>query len=192
MTQDHNYDNKPSLPKTICFGGSKQSGKDTCAEYLQNFDYEILKAATPIKLMLTALFKYCGFTDELIYEYLEGSLKEEPIECLGGKTPRELMQSLGTEWGRDLVDPDIWINLLCNRISLTEKSVISDVRFPNEVAKLRDQGGVLVQIYRPSISNNDSHSSENLLTSHHFDDVIVNDGTLDELYDKLLRTLTIG
>ena len=37
-------------------------------------------------------------------------------ERWGGKTPRYLMQTLGTEWGRMMVDGDLWVELCCVRI----------------------------------------------------------------------------
>jgi hypothetical protein len=42
---------------------------------------------------------------------LYGDEKETPLPEFGGKTPRQMMQTLGTEWGRNLIDAEIWITL---------------------------------------------------------------------------------
>jgi hypothetical protein len=48
-----------------------------------------------------------GLKDE---HFFDRQLKETPLPVIG-KSPREIMQTLGTEWGRRLVNPDLWVCL---------------------------------------------------------------------------------
>lgn len=66
-------------------------------------------------------------------------------------TPREAMIRLGTEWGRTCY-PDVWIDDLCRRLQAQPagaRIVVDDVRFRNELTKLRAAGALLVRITRP-------------------------------------------
>ncbi|MCY1282783.1 hypothetical protein D9M70_316310 [compost metagenome] len=127
----------------------------------------------------------------LAEERLEGALKEAPIDWLG-KSPRELMQLLGTEWGRDLVHPQLWLLLAeRNLANLAETQarcdgfVISDVRFENEAAWVRQRGGIVVHLRRPAADAVNPHSSESGIHVHDNDLLIDNAGTLQELYAQL-------
>ncbi len=63
--------------------------------------------------------------------------------------------------------------------------VIDDVRFANEVAMIRDLGGELWRIERPSIAYDGNHSSEGGLEDITPDRVIINDGTITQLKEKI-------
>ena len=74
-------------------------------------------------------------------EQIDGSLKETPCDLLCGKTPRQAMQLLGTEWGRDLISPDFWVSAWSAAVdrALTGGAigiVADDCRFLNEVAAI--------------------------------------------------------
>ncbi|SDW38102.1 hypothetical protein [Nitrosomonas communis] len=58
-------------------------------------------------------------------------LKEKPHDDLLGKSPRDVMQSFGVEWGRKLIHPDIWVKRVENLIDHYLRLVLSDVRFDN-------------------------------------------------------------
>jgi hypothetical protein len=63
---------------------------------------------------------------------------------------RRLLQLLGTDIGRDLIDPDIWLNKwLDSAIEYPASIIADDVRFPNEAQTIRDLGGTIVQVLRP-------------------------------------------
>ena len=86
-------------------------------------------------------------------------------------SPRVMLQYLGTEWGRESVDPDIWVNYFFrvakrvlegweydHRVGLVgipaQKKipngiVVSDVRFNNELEAIKRMGGKLVKVNRP-------------------------------------------
>lgn len=64
--------------------------------------------------------------------------KNEPLAEFGGKTLREALQTLGTEWGRELISESIWVDLMQGELKFLEDdgyrvAIIDDVRFPNEV-----------------------------------------------------------
>lgn len=75
------------------------------------------------------------------------------------------------------------------RMDGLESVVISDVRFPNEAAFVRENGGVLVHVSRDVESYCDDHVSERMtdeIECHHF---IRNDGSLDDLRTKVKMVL---
>lgn len=84
--------------------GSARSGKTTAAKHMA-IEHGLLHYAfaQPLKAMLA---QGMNLTDD----HLEGALKEQPLPWLG-KAPRELMQLLGTEWGRGMVHSDLWLLL---------------------------------------------------------------------------------
>jgi hypothetical protein len=141
-----------------------------------------LSFAGPLKAACAAIF---GFTDE----QLNGALKEVP-DAKWGVSPRQVMQRFGTDLMRkysNLMVPvknpeDFWITVMAKRIaSLPEGThiVISDVRFANEAAFVRQLGGVIIKIDRPDTAASDPHASEALDFSA--DSVIVNNGSIADL-----------
>lgn len=167
--------------------GRKRSGKDTAAEGLA--DHTRLSFAAPIKLMIRALLVYRKCPEDLIERMLEGDLKEVPSPYLNGKTPRHAMQTLGTEWGRDLISEDLWVDAMIEVANDHDLVVCSDVRFPNEVTQLRAAGGVVIRIFRPDrpVSDFDNHPSETQIDELDVDFEITNDGTVEDLH-RLVRS----
>lgn len=147
---------QPTAPtrRIVAFTGLAGSGKSTAAKHLiQNHGWKLTRFAGPLKAMMTAL----GLT----YEEIEGSRKELPCELLGGKTPRWAMQSIGTEWGRNLIDPDLWIRAWRAALPVRGNVVVDDCRFPNEAAAVRAAGGIIIRVARDgAVSSAAGHSSE--------------------------------
>ena len=170
--------------KIIGLTGRRGSGKDSAANALVG--YTNLKLAEPLKLMLRTLLAYQEVPEDRIYEMLEGSLKETRTLSFGGQSPRFAMQTLGTEWGRDLMGSSFWVDMLMNKARHYEKVVVTDVRFPNEADAIERVGGLLVRIVRPGAAQ-DVHSSEALIDNLPVHEEIVNDGTLADLHAKILR-----
>lgn len=151
----------PSLPlpvarTIIAFTGVAGSGKSTAAAHLtRHRGFERVRFAGPLKAMMAAL----GCTAPEI----DGDRKETPCELLGGKTPRHAMQTLGTEWGRDLIASDLWIRAwqaALARVPAGVPVVVDDCRFPNEAAAVIAAGGVIVRIERPGAGTASVHASE--------------------------------
>ena len=127
-------------------------GKTTSARYLEEaHGYARVPFAAPLKAMLAA----AGLTEA----HLNGSLKELPCDLLLGRTPRYAMQTLGTEWGRDLIGPGLWLRLWEARVSAHGAVVADDVRFANEAARIRSRRGILVRVCRPGYGPSGGHAS---------------------------------
>lgn len=167
-----------------------QCGKTTVAEYLdQKYNFVRSPMAGPLKEMLDDLLRL--FMDQRrARRHIYGDLKEEPIAELGGLTARRLMQTLGTEWGRAL-DTGFWLRVkeaqLAFKRPYTDKIVVDDMRFPNEYEMLKGRGATTIKILRTAalagVPHN--HVSEGGLNGHSFDFVVVNDGSLGQLYEAI-------
>jgi hypothetical protein len=170
------------LESIVGFSGKIGSGKTTAALYLCDKHYYMrTRFAEPLKNMLRAL----GCSEAEI----DGAKKQEPCDLFGGKTPRLAMQLLGTEWGRALY-PDIWV-MAWYRSLRSKRVVADDVRFPNEADAVRELGGIVIGLRRGAlVSEFDNHASEAM--DFEPDVWIDNNGTTEELYDKLDSFLKLG
>lgn len=115
----------------------------------------------------------------------------------GEMTPRLLLQLLGTECGRNTIHPNIWINaLLADYVAVDNREpdwIVTDMRFPNDLAALKSIGAVTVRINRQSsgiFSTYSEHESETALDDTvGFDMVISNDGSVLDLSRSLFEML---
>jgi hypothetical protein len=170
--------------------GPAGCGKDTAAKYLcEKYNLGWRAFADPLRAALNAMFGW----DELNWEDREW--RQKPQSILGGQTPRRAIQTLGTEWGRDLIDPDLWVNLTkidCEVLrELGYKGmVVSDVRFPNEVEWIREVG-TLIHIVRDVKEKTDVHVSENGVALQLGDLQVHNTSTIDHLHGSLDLAMTI-
>ena len=112
-----------------------------------------------------------------------------------GASPRQLLQTLGTEWGRQMVCHDIWLRVAYWRWEQAAAAglgliVIPDVRFENEARQIRSEGGEVWMIHRPGVEPVAAHSSEAGLPLKLIDRLIVNDGTVDQLRERVEATFS--
>ncbi|MFN4091652.1 MAG: hypothetical protein ACK4FG_01995 [Brevundimonas sp.] len=142
--------------------GRKRSGKDTAAAVFQASGYQSLSFATMLKQMLALMLQMQGLDDETIHRMLHDDLKEVPTPFLNSQTPRYAMQSLGTEWGRNLIHPNLWVDATMRAAENFDLVIIPDVRFPNEVKAILDRGGSVYRINREGVERDD-HESEALV-----------------------------
>lgn len=158
--------------------GLAGSGKSEVAKVLlEQGNFERIAFADPMKSMLSAV----GFTHAQLY----GDQKEVEVADLG-KTPRQMMQTLGSDWGRNLVHPEIWVNLWLRQVMGTKNHVVvDDVRFPNEIETIHGLGGEVWRINRPGIPEM-GHESERHVTSLAVDVNIFNEHGLQELRHRAL------
>lgn len=189
------------------------SGKDTVADYLVNFhEFRRDSFASTLKDAVAAIF---GWDREL----LEGRTPEarawrEQVDQwwatrlnMPNLTPRWVLQYWGTEVCRKAFHDDIWIAALEARLSRrSDDTVISDVRFPNEITSIRNAGGKIVWVKRGELpswcimagkANNGDvvaqtklkelgvHVSETAWVGTEFDHEIDNNGTIEELYTSI-------
>lgn len=171
--------------RLIGLTGKARSGKDTVAGFLPGCR---ISFAAPLKRGLKTMLRL----DE---EHVNGSLKEVELDWLG-KSPRQLLQTLGTDWGRNLVHQDLWL-LLAKRdiesmLALNIDVIVTDVRFDNEAELIRSLGGQVWHIVRPDAQAVNAHASEAGVTWRIDDISIYNNGTLEELQTLVLETYHEG
>ena len=128
--------------------GLKGSGKDTAARVLESAGFVHLKFAGPLKAMLGAFMTWQGASSLIVERSLDGDLKEVPSPYLGDRSPRHAMQTLGTEWGRQMIAASLWTDALIAAARRCDKVVVSDVRFPNEAAVIEGLGGRIYRVDR--------------------------------------------
>jgi len=143
--------------RIIGLTGPAGCGKDTVARILTEHDMAFQVAfGDAIRSTAMAMFN-------LDYQQMNlRDLKEEVIPEWG-MSPRQIMQLIGTECGRQVFGEDVWIKRLAVRIKSlppTQFVVVSDVRTETEAAWVRDQGGVVVHITRESAEPVRAHSTE--------------------------------
>lgn len=176
-----------SIPYIVGMAGKAGSGKDTAAEYIS----EALRArsrktasfafADPIRTMLLAL----GVP---IAAMVERKKKELPMPEFGGASYRQMAQTLGTEWGRGCMGNSFWVSRMASRVEHEQQRapldfiLITDVRFPNEADWIRSQGGVVVQVERPSAKPVRDHVSE--VVALKSDHLLSNDADLQNLRSR--------
>lgn len=174
--------------------GKARSGKDTAAALLtQNlgslYDNRVrsFSLATPIKYMLEELLSYAGV--ETPTKYTDGDYKEMPISDLDYISAREMLQTLGTEWGKGHVCRDLWMRLLlanakaepCFQNGMFSVVVIPDIRFDDEA----EECDLVVEITRSELPAIAEHVSEKGIKDSYKDFTITNNGTIGDLYNSL-------
>lgn len=161
--------------------GRARAGKDTVANFILSHRGGYLYSfADPIRAMLVPL----GI--DMSDPYWQAR-KEDVIPALG-VSPRRLMQTLGTEWGRQIINPDLWLILAKQRLlNFGPGMVIADVRFENEASWVRSQGGRVIHIERPKNVAIEAHASEAGIEfkGEEGDIKIVNGGTLEDLQNTI-------
>ena len=197
------------------------SGKDTIADYLVNLHHFRRESfANTLKDAVSAVFGW----DRTMLEGRTQQAREwreqvDPwwAERLGMPhlTPRWILQNWGTEVCRKNFHDDIWIASLENKLrASTDDIVISDCRFPNEIAAIKKAGGRVVRVvrgaepewYGAAVSSNRGpngnstwalsgrkleklgiHASETAWVGTRFDAVLDNNSTLEDLYQQVKR-----
>lgn len=138
-------------------------------------------------------------------------------------TPRLLLQVMGTQIGRNIIHPDIWVNATMSEYKLQHfrtvktdgvfshqemmwpKWIITDVRFPNEAKAIKDRKGITIRINREikhqvealggrtdvpeGYFPTNQHESETALDDYEFDYMIDNNGTIENLIEKVRQIL---
>jgi hypothetical protein len=192
----------------IAISGKIGSGKDTFASLvMKNYEGWVIKKWAG-KLKETASL----LTGVDIRLWEDQEFKKKWMGDQWGMTYREFLQRLGTEAMRNGLHTDVWVNALISEYKpycsvcglyndihkmscypLLRKEVypnwlITDTRFPNEADAIKNMGYPVVRIVRPNSSAPTSdHPSETSLDDYTFDEIIVNDGTVEELEQKAIN-----
>lgn len=162
--------------------GAKGAGKSTVAQMLVERGFVRAPFAGPLKAMLREL--------GLSGEQLDGAAKERESDLLCGRTARYAMQTLGTEWGRQIIHPDLWVRAWEYRLTAWPdgvNAVVEDCRFENEVAAIRRQRhGKVWLVRRPSVETMaDAHASEQGWREIRPDRMVWNDWTVEALKEQV-------
>lgn len=130
--------------------GLAGSGKDTSANFIMEYDnsYQRLSFADAVKDIVALAF---GWDRNL----LQGGTQEsrewrEKEDLFWGVSPRKAMQLIATDCFRNIIRDDFWVKSIEKKIkdNPTQNYVITDVRFPNEVKMIHQNGGEVWQIKR--------------------------------------------
>jgi hypothetical protein len=194
------------------------SGKDTVADYLQNFhEFRRESFASTLKDAVASVFGW----DRTM---LEGRTKEarewrEQVDPwwaarldMPTLTPRWVLQYWGTEVCRKAFHDDIWIASLENKLRLSKDNVvISDCRFPNEIQSIRNAGGKIIWVQRGNLPDwyqtaldanaghnyafqelkmRKIHASETAWVGTDFDAILDNNHTIDALYKQAASVIS--
>jgi len=170
------------------YSPAQGSGKSTIAQILkEQRGYECVSFAGPLKQMSIAFFEGMGYSKNqarhLIYN------KDYMIPGLN-ITVRKIMQTIGTDWGREIIDKDVWVKIWQMRILQFNLVTVDDVRFENEAQTIKELGGQVWKVIRPGVENADSHKSEGLLDDWGgFDRLLINGGSINQLEELTLKTI---
>jgi hypothetical protein len=206
--------------------GFISSGKDTAANYfVAQHGFKRDSFAGALKDAVASVF---GWDRELLEGLTpEARIWREQVDPwwssrlkMSNLTPRWVLQYWGTDVCRFGFHDDIWIAALENRLRHRNgHTVISDVRFPNEIQAIRNAGGIILWVkrgpmpewYECALEENSTpwdsqwlledagqlmpqrypqiHQSEWAWVGSVFDYELENNGTVDELYSKLSNLL---
>jgi hypothetical protein len=178
--------------RIIGLTGPAGSGKSTVASILvDRHAYHELSFGDPLRRFVRQLL---GISSEQLQD-----IKEQPQDALCGRSPRELMQLLGTEFGRELIGEDLWVRRVereanwliemreCRVITRMVGAVVSDVRFANEADWVRSRGE-LWHLSRPG-HQVQAHISEDGLSVAAHDRTLDNDCDLPTLHQRVAQLL---
>jgi dephospho-CoA kinase/NTP pyrophosphatase (non-canonical NTP hydrolase) len=175
-------------PIIIAFCGLAQSGKSTAMRAVRQF----LKANAPNAAVHELSFAeplkeaYRAITGEAFLDVAE--YKNAPSAMFEGLTNRQVIQKMGTDALRNSFDKRVWIKCLQKKVEGIAQNghesyvLISDLRFANEADWVISNNGIIVQIRRKGVVS-DGHESEDTVLIPGY--LIKNDGTLEELYEKI-------
>ena len=185
---DHETLRSPAL---LGVGGKKTAGKDTFAGLLGD-DWVVIGMSDPLYDVLLELnpkitYEVDGDTTNTTHlsDYLHHVCGGDWTLAKRNSDVREMLQRLGTNVVRDMVDEDAWVDMMAVRVlqlhSGGKNVAVTGVRFPNELARIKDMGGSSVWVENNRIDSPDTHISELSLASQDFDFTVYNNGSLDDL-----------
>lgn len=189
--------------KLLGIRGKKGVGKNFVAEVLertlfsQGLKVEFMAFADPLKEMLVEPF---GIDRAMLFGNVDD--KESPTQYrwerippevrskeflgrTGAMTVRDMLKFVGTDLMRQLFDHQIWVKAMCRKVeaSLADVVLITDVRFPNELAMVRDFGGKVMVVRgvqrAKTVLKEDIHATENALDGFLEDDYVIENGKND-------------
>jgi hypothetical protein len=186
------------VPILIGIVGNIGVGKSLVADYLVKNGFNEYAFAKPVKDIALNM----GFSHQQIYGTQSQKLK---INKYWGISAREFLQKLGTDIGRNILPTAIpnmdmgtsgspWVRLFeIHWEKMLDANnhpvlVVSDCRFPDEVASIKARGGYIIKITRPCEKKDGyeyNHESETGIDKLQYDMLIVNNGTKENLFSHV-------
>jgi len=183
----------------IAFAGRCRSGKTQLANICEKNGFQRLYFALPLKKLIGKLIDgTIEDVDKLKNVKSEYILDDDKIELVSKETniplktveeklknhifnnTREMMQYIGTDLIREY-NQDWHVNRVTEMIDSSKNYVFDDLRFPNEKKMLEMMGAICFYLVRPNLEYVSNHISETSLRWQDFDNIIINDKTLDYL-----------
>lgn len=165
-------------------------GKSTIAQHLERHGFRVVPLAQPIKRVVATLLTEAGYSGIDAWNAVtDAAAKAEPLDLIpGNPTPRRLLQLTGTEWGRQLIHPQLWVELwrrqVERQLGIGYSVVADDLRFPAEAAAVHELGGQVLFLERTGVPVDPqvlAHPSEGAIDRATADWVLSNDGTIQQL-----------
>ena len=169
------------------YSPAPQSGKTSVASILSERGMTAVPFAGTLKDMIVPMLVALGYDYPTAWALVLRH-KEYMVPEIGVSV-RHMLQTLGTEYGRQCLHPDVWLTCWRKKAERFNSVVADDVRFVNEANLIKSLGGQMWLVRRTGVQRITSHSSEGGLDDWSFDHVIDNDGTLDELRTKVIAAL---
>jgi hypothetical protein len=148
----------------IGLGGKLRAGKDAVGDYLvENKNFVKLGMSDALNEALLKLDPIIrvDLDDDgvaaLRYQQLHAQVGY--VEAKKNPEVRRLLQVLGTEVGREMIDQQVWVNIAKRKIQehwdAGRNVVITAIRFPNEIDMVLNLGGYTVWVERPAESRSE-------------------------------------
>lgn len=175
------------VPTIIGLSGYARSGKDTVAGIIHRlYGHQVLSYSDILREFLYGQglsLSYGCYLNEVVDEFGWDEARSLYPEI------RELQQKTGTEAGRDILGPRVWVDAWERRVLAQGGMWVNpSIRFPNELDAIQYLGGVVLRVRRPGVEAVNGHSSDSALDGYVLD-VIENDGTLTDLEGEVQRVL---
>lgn len=177
--------------RLLVIGGYATAGKDAVANILVKelgwYKTYMSKPLEQALLKLDPWVPWQGVSRENSYwvRYSEMHARIGYDESKKNPEVRRLLQTLGTEIGREVFGPDVWLNAVCKetqeQLDAGRKVSVTGVRYPNEMERFRKLGAEAIWVSRPGVEPINTHSSDNTLDHNAFGIWCRNNGTLEDL-----------
>lgn len=178
---------------SIILCGARGCGKSTVQHMLAQYHgYKTTALAGTLKDAVSAIFGYPrDVLDGVTEEHRKIRTYVDPYWSKVLKIPNFSMvyalKHIGTDLFRNTFHPDVWIHSLCRNVTdiRTAPYVVSDVRYANEHSTFKQMGFKCILITRPGTEDLDPHASEQYYKTVKPDIVIVNDGSIESLQERV-------
>jgi hypothetical protein len=191
--------------------GQKRVGKDTVASLIKEFvdnEYKCMALADPIKDIARIMF---NFSEKQLYE-----AEKDEIDNKWNIKPREFFEQFGTDIMQfdiykylpaiaSTVPPrKFWVMSLLSKITKNDKIIITDIRGQHEIEEIQkfNPNAIFIRIVRPSTQsiqttlptqptqptqpNHITQLEPNQISDEFITKTIINDGTIDDLREKII------